>query len=125
MPSQKHYNHSPPCQQMVTVINKTSAISHHEDKVVICQASLSTRKARLHDTACKLLCSKVCWSMLFCTMCLISLVDEVFLLLARHSNRKAQKPSHENMQKMILTWVPQRQRLKHRRILMSRIPKQF
>ena len=29
----------------------------------------------------------------------ISLVDEVFLSLAGHSNRKAQKPSHENMQK--------------------------
>ena len=84
---------------MDTVINKTSAKFHSEDQVVICQASLSTRKARLHDTACKLLCSKDCWGILLCTMCLISLVDEVFLLLVRHSNRKAQKPSHENMQK--------------------------
>ena len=121
MPSQTHYNHSPPCQQMDTVINKTSAISHHEDK---CQASLSTRKAHLHDTACKLLCSKVCWDF-FCAMCLISLVDEVFLLLARHSNRRVKQRSHDNMQKMILTWLMQRERLKHRWCLMSRTPSNF
>ena len=117
----KHYNHSRPCQQMGTVIHNTSATSHHEDQVLICQASLSTRKARLHDTACKLLCSKVCWPMLFCTMCLISLVDEVFLLLARHSNSKAKSHHTRTCRKMIITWVVQSERLKHRRFLMSRI----